>query len=380
MLYDILSPLIFFASLGGILLIIGRVVIRIRREQVMASLRSAAAPSIASPGVSLWQPAGREVTQLLKPTQKSVHAMRSRFAFILHMLRQTKETLTGWWARWQSHRRADSARPGAMPSTTTASPTAPPAAPIVAPPATRGQRERLAFWRRWRPAGAAVTVPRPAKPADNALPVTEARHAAETPRTEEQPPAAQAPEPAPVTLVKTPAGVVASVAQSRSFTKSLLRRVQAQRVSKEPPELQSAAAELAAQHFQAAEDVLVPYIVKHPKDTAAYVLLGQAAMGREAWEEAMEIFEQVIKWNRRQAGAYAGLGLSAYRAGRFTRALQALQRAQDADPANREVLNALLSIAEKMDNPALQHSIREKIVQLKEASNSPQDVHHGVSV
>ena len=125
--------------------------------------------------------------------------------------------------------------------------------------------------------------------------------------------------------------------------------------------LEQAREALSAHEYQHAEDILVEYIVKHTKDTNAYMLLGEAAVGREDWQEAAEIFEQVITWNPDQPRAYALLGLSACRAGRYSKALQALQRAHEADPEDVNILTDLLSIARKMDNPALQKSISEKI-------------------
>ena len=113
--------------------------------------------------------------------------------------------------------------------------------------------------------------------------------------------------------------------------------------------------------YEKAEDILVSYILKHTKDTDAYMALGQIAVARGSWEEAMEIFDQVVSWNPNCPGAYAGLGTSSYRAGKYSRAILALQRAHEADPENIDVLNNLLSIAQKMDNRALQHSIQTKL-------------------
>lgn len=380
MLYDILSPLIFFASLGGILLIIGRVVIRIRREQLSTNIRSVAAhtPSALS---SSWQMGGGEVTQLLKPTQKSVHALRSRFALFGHMVRQTKDTAVTWRTR---RREAKAAKVAVQAMKAAEIVLVTPPVPlvqteveqsgVVAQPRRRWQG--LSDWRERRASrkvAAAETV------AQQVSADVEKNVTAETVVPPLTPVVVPVITPSVSADVSPAAAIVppAPVADSRGFASTLIKRVQAKRAnSKQPDALQSAEAELSQQHYQVAEDMLVPYIVKHPKDTAAYMLLGKAAMGREAWSEAMEIFEQVIKWNRKQVGAYTGLGIAAYHAGKFTRALQALQRAQDSDPISREVLDCLMSIAEKMDNPALQHSIREKIEQLEaeaSANNVPEN-------
>ncbi len=379
MLYDILSPLIFFASLGGILLIIGRVVIRIRREQLSTNIRSVAAhtPSALS---SSWQMGGGEVTQLLKPTQKSVHALRSRFALFGHMIRQTKDSVVTWWTRRRDAKTAKvaaqaiaAAEPVPVTSSAPLLRTDVEQSGVVAQPRRRWQG--ISNWRERRASRKIAAAEMVAQPA-----ASDVAKIATTETTVRSVAPVVVPVITPsVSVSDSPAAVVppAPVADSRGFASSLIKRVQAKRAnSKQPDALQSAEEELLQQHYQVAEDMLVPYIVKHPKDTAAYMLLGKAAMGREAWSEAMEIFEQVIKWNRKQVGAYTGLGLAAYHAGKFTRALQALQRAQDSDPISREVLDCLMSIAEKMDNPALQHSIREKIEQLEaeaSANNVPEN-------
>ncbi len=377
MLYDILSPLIFFISLGGIILIVGRVVIRMRRSELQTNIKSSVAAG-PSPVSTMWQPGSRDVAQLLKPTQKSVHALRSRFGLLLHAVSQTRTGIRAWRvARAEQKARQQAEKEKAAAQTTAVSPVAPAvpsreATGIVVQP-TPSQLSRLKFWQR---STTPESIVKAAPTLVSSQPQREVNRRRTSPNvsipsgtvvtsqamTSLPKPVAVAPTPKAQALVSKPAEapITATAATDRHFARSLLRRVQGKQ-HPAPAMLQAAAEQLHEQHFQAAEDMLIPYIVKHPKDTAAYMLLGQAALGREAWEEAMEIFEQIIKWNRKQAGAYAGLGQAAYRAGRFTRAIEALQRAHDADPLNRLVLEQLLSIAKKMDNPALQHSIRTKL-------------------
>ena len=81
----------------------------------------------------------------------------------------------------------------------------------------------------------------------------------------------------------------------------------------------------------------------------------------------MEIFEQVVAINPRVRGGFAALGRAAYGAGKFTRAIEALQRAHDAQPQDREVLKQLLRIARRMDNVPMQKSLREELRALKTA-------------
>jgi tetratricopeptide (TPR) repeat protein len=132
-----------------------------------------------------------------------------------------------------------------------------------------------------------------------------------------------------------------------------------------PSLLQRAQEALAAHNADKAESILVPHLAKHPRDTAAYMLLGEAAVARRNWREAMEIFEQVVVINPRTKGAYAALGRAAYEAGKFTRAIEALQRAHDAQPQDRKVLKQLLRIARRMDNVPMQHSLQEELRALK---------------
>lgn len=140
---------------------------------------------------------------------------------------------------------------------------------------------------------------------------------------------------------------------------------------KKLPALQRAQQALQAKEYQHAEDILVDYIIHHTKDTKAYMLLGKVATARTDWPEAMEIFEQVVNLRPQEPGAQAGLGLAAYNCGRYSLALQALQRAHEADPTNLVVLNDLLAIAKKLDNPALQRSIQTELSKIAGSKSIP---------
>lgn len=134
---------------------------------------------------------------------------------------------------------------------------------------------------------------------------------------------------------------------------------------KEETPLEKAANEIANQHFDAAEDILVPYIMKHASDAKAYVLLGNAAIGRQSWDEAMEIFQQVIKIDDSICDAYAQLGHAALNAGRFTQAIEALQHARNLDATNIKVREELLFIAQRMDNKVVEKGVAEELAELK---------------
>lgn len=334
MLYDIVSPVIFFLSLGGIILITSRVVIRIRRQQFAADLHSPTATPATSTSVFGVQ-STEAVSSFIQPSKKSVRVIGSR----LDLFRQRIYDNVGAARAWRQQRRE------AKTSITEAK-----AAAQVTSPQSRLSH---AFQNLKE------------LPARLRQKVTARRQEAN--RLVIQTPAAPAVAPATFTLkrvLKEEPSAPAVSPPSRpldSHRHSLVRRTHPAETL--APKAKAYAA-LSAQQYDKVEDVMVPYIVKHPKDTEAYMLLGKAALGRQAWSEAIEIFEQVVSWNEQENGAYAGLGTAAYRAGKFTRALQALQRAHDANPRDRAVLEHLLAIAQKLDNHGLLHSLQEKIDQL----------------
>lgn len=135
---------------------------------------------------------------------------------------------------------------------------------------------------------------------------------------------------------------------------------------KEETILEKAERMIEGNNFDEAEDVLVPYIMKHASDTKAYMLLGAASMGKGSWEEAMEIFQQVLKINNEESQAHAQLGHAALQAGKFTVAIQALQRARDNDPENISIREDLLFIARRMDNKVVVRGLLEELEALKQ--------------
>lgn len=128
--------------------------------------------------------------------------------------------------------------------------------------------------------------------------------------------------------------------------------------------VQAAEQALSEKKLSQAEDILVPYLAKHPKNTVAYLLLSEIAVARGQWDETMEILEQVIQLDAATPGAYAKLGEAALAAGHVTRALEALQRAHDADPKDLSVLKNLFKIAQRRDDRVLQKSVVHKMIML----------------
>jgi hypothetical protein len=141
--------------------------------------------------------------------------------------------------------------------------------------------------------------------------------------------------------------------QKRGIMSQMMQR------TKEETLLEKAERIIGENKFDEAEDMLVPHIMKHAGDTRAYMLLGEASM-------AMEIFQQVVKMNNEESEAYAKLGHSALQAGNYTVAIQALQRARDNDPENISIREDLLFIARRMDNKVMVRGVTEELVALKE--------------
>ena len=138
-----------------------------------------------------------------------------------------------------------------------------------------------------------------------------------------------------------------------------------------PTIIQSAQDAVAEGQFDKAEEILIPHLMKHPKDTKAYMVLGTIAIENQNWDEAIQIFEQIIKINPEEPDAQAGLGYSAMQNGRYSISLRALQRAHESDPQNIKILEQLLNIAKRLDNKIVQKSVLSQLIEL-EHKNSEQ--------
>lgn len=343
MLYDIIPPTVFVLSLGGVIVILSRVIVRMQRAEVSASVQSAATTRTSH-------------QRLFSPSRRGVQAVTSRAVLARQFVQQLGSRASH--VRTSARKKVNEWRPGweVTPAVATTAPGSVSVGSrlgalfsIVRSRAHHGVTAARS-WRRERTQIDTSEVV-PAVPA-TIMPIMSRR----VTTTANDSPAATA------TQVVTPR---ASQAQTTHVGGITLKRQRQRKVVQKESAIIQARAALDHAAYDQAEDILVPYIVTHTRDTAAYMLLGEAAAGRHDWSEAMEIFEQVVNWNPRQTGVWAGLGTAAYRAGNYTRALQALQRAHESDPTNETILTDLLSIARKMDNPALQHSITEKIQALQ---------------
>lgn len=410
-LFDVVPPALFFLSIGGIVAIVARAVARMRQAAYSSSLKSA----VQAPEM----PAGKrrisgEAVSLLKPSQKSVQAIGNRFSVIRAAVTSSftgaaarvgsgRQYLGGRVRAWRENRqlrRAEKHQEGkgnlnvseSLPTAEAVTPmatddTAISDEVIIRPPEPRG-------WQRLRSSlgGALAARGEQLRSAQQAAATRLKRsprgfvpredEAVLTSRSDDagQSQLTQAPKGEPdtmlaafdtkagtaairTTLVTAPVSKVAARAEQRieqPEKKRLLVR------KKKMSVLEEARLALAEADYGRAEDILVNHIVEHTKDTGAYLLLGKAAMGRQAWTEAIEIYEQVMAWNENQKGVWADMGHAAYCAGKYTKALPALQRAADEDPTNMQVLEDLMKIARNMDNPALQHAIQEKQARLTE--------------
>lgn len=324
MLYDFLPPLVFFASLGGVILVVSRVIVRIRRVQMHHSIESAAQPTAGR-----YSPRAEDLARIIGPSKKSVLIIRNRLLLAGQVI---KNALARLLISVQQHRQAlfqrvtdrprydVRARVGVLRATT-----------------RRALSSVKNTTQRWR-------LPRPA-----AVP-----EAPPTPRT------------APKLTIVQHQIPAADVAYETDSSPPDGGRVTHKQSSRQPvPALKRARQALETAQFKRAEKILVPYIVKHPKNTRAYMMLAETAVARGNWSEALEIYEQVASLAPRLEGIYAALGKAAFQAGKFTRAIEALQRAHNDNSQDTSVIKLLLKIARRMDNTPLQRSLRGELRTLK---------------
>ncbi len=287
MLYDVLPPLVFFTSLGGAILVVSRVMIRVRRQKFAAAARA---------------PRARNLAILLRPSQKSVHEIKDRLALVRHTIYDSVAKV-----RSELRRRRKQLRR---------------AIPHISLPAVKLASRAL----------------QKKQPEDQFKPRLHVVETKPIKRTE--------PTPQPT-------------------KKSGLKKLFPNKKSVVTP-LEQARRALAANRCHHVETILVPYIIKHPKATPAYILLGKAALRQGAWEEAVEVFEQVVNLKPTAKGGYTLLGYASYKAGKFTKAIEALQKAHDADPLNTTIIKRLLKIARRLDNVPLQRSLLEELTSLEQ--------------
>lgn len=277
MLYDLIPPAIFFVSLASIIVVVGRIVGRLKRQALSAAIQTEGGKASSSP--TLFHSRAGKIT-----------LVKSRLSALAGSVAESLRSLKPALARLRPARRVSSPNP----------------------------------------VSAAVKPSRPA-------PAVKLR------RVETAP---QEPEPS---RVETTAQRLQALVRTKRATTS---------------PVQTAQAALLSGNVTGAEDILIPYIAKHPHNTTAYVLLADVALARAAWDEAVEILEQVIQLDAATPSAYAKLGEAALKGGHMTRALEALQRAHDAEPTNVNILKNLFTIAQRRDDRVLQKTVLQKMIVL----------------
>lgn len=398
MLYNVLPPLIFFMSLGGIIIVISRVVLRLRQQQLATDLQSHVT-RVSRTRLNKVQ----DLAGLLAPNQISVHSFKNRLSFLVHNIKNTWHKSRQDVTEWRTKRaQAKTVKKQPLVSSAPAKSPKPNAGlAAITPPNSFVRNKLSAIANRVKqvrlPSTAKITERTTAKlrtakdklvslsahpslqrssksltkhqdieeiladPSDSSVP-DKAKQSPVLRIVNTDEPSAAKPAPSPV-MAKMGQPVKAS-SLSQLFKKEL----------KKSP-LQEAAEALEQLQTKRAEDLLVPYIVKHPKDTDAYMMLGRAAISRHAWNEATEIFEQVIKLKPETEGCYAALGQAALEAGNLTKAIETLQRAHDQNPQNVFVIKCLLQIARRMDNRPMQQSLNLELQQLEQSTvPDPQSV------
>ncbi len=354
MLYDVLPPLLLFVSFGGIIVVVSRVVLRMRNQQFSEEIQAE---------VDSTKPIHEE--SLLGPRQAGVMLMGNR---LKHMAMSTKSGVAGAFGAAgravTSLRTRRQERKQEKQDLATASEEASVAGQVQMP--ETGLRDRIAVLAQRGKEGLSSLQQEIASRVPDPKTVGERFASVKNRVTTRRPVAVEeevAPKSSPVIrLVRhNPAEEQPKEEkQKQGIMSQILKR------EKEVGAIAQAEAAIANKNFDAAEDVLVPHIMKHAGDTKAYMLLGKSAIGKEAWDEAMEIFQQVIKLDDTLVEAYANLGHAALNAGKFTLAIQSLQHARDMDASNVQIREELLFIARRMDNKVVEKGVLEELALLKE--------------
>lgn len=386
MLYNIVPPIIFFAAFGGIIVLVSRVVMRTRRQELSQTMHMQTRSSSSATAANLLNP-GRGGVELLK----------NRVSAAANNVRQSIVGAKTYWQTRQERKAeqqalAEMLEEHAVPMNSEQ--------PSQAEPAGRsgGINIPVASWRE-KTAGllkrttenvrqAAQSVRGIAKfkirqPKTTSLELHEPTDAGNTVPTKHVAAAVPATAAPQIRIIRVespvsksektaqPGADKAVSANAKPAEISPQGRFVARLKKAEPPKpstLESAQKALNAGEYEQAEELLVPYIVDHARDCRAYILLGKVAAARGSWEEAMEIFEQAVRLEPDKADTQAGLGHAALQQGKFTIALRALQRAHTCNPTDIGILHEILDIARRLDNKILQKSTLEQLVELK-----PQD-------
>ncbi|MEK7499073.1 MAG: hypothetical protein AAB649_00515, partial [Patescibacteria group bacterium] len=325
MLYDVLPPLLLFISFGGIIIVFSRVILRMRHVQFSEDIQAQVNSKI---------PIHEE--SLLKPDASGVTLVKNRLGNMLQVAGSSVASMRA--------RRKEAKQLKAEHSSTVQMPEV-------------GLQDKLSVLAQKGREGLSSLQ----KEIANRIPDMQTIRERIPRRKETQVEPLPTPKSSPAirlvrhTGVEEQASATQEPSQKAGIMSQLLKR------DKEKSVLDQAAEALANNDFEAAEDILIPHIMKHSGDTKAYMLLGKAAIGKESWDEAMEIFQQVIKIDKGLVDAYSDLGHAALNAGKFTLAIQSLQHARDMDASNIRIREELLFIARRMDNKVVEKGVLEEL-------------------
>ncbi|MDA1169029.1 MAG: tetratricopeptide repeat protein [bacterium] len=335
MLYDVLPPLLLFISFGGIIIVFSRVILRMRHVQFSEDIQAEVDSKI---------PIHEE--SLLRPDQHGVTLVKNRLG---HMLRSVGSSIVSMKSRRQEAKQKKAVEIIAVKSS------------LVQMPEVGLQDKLLLLAQRGREGLSSLQ-----KEIANRIPDMQAIRERMPRIKETKEEVLPVPKSSPAIRLVRHTGVeeqsTATVkpSQKAGIMSQLLKK------DKEKTTLEQATEALGKNDFERVEDILIPHIMKHSSDTKAYMLLGKAAIGKESWDEAMEIFQQVIKIDKEMVDAFADLGHAALNAGRFTLAIQSLQHARDMDSKNIRIREELLFIARRMDNKVVEKGVLEELEELKE--------------
>lgn len=392
MLYNVLPPLIFFVSLGGTILVVSRVVLRVRRDQMSAELQSHVTQVSKSRLNKVQDLAG-----ILAPNQISVHSFKNRMSFLSHNIKKASARFVLDIKDWRTpHRAARTARKHESKANKILMKSDKKAnkkkeqveaqnssSDIVIPPSSRlkDSLKKIIIQAKGIKAKSQTTLKKYTTEVADTIKEQQnkPKNKPKTKEPIEKKISTQLENPVATHGEKSP--VIRKINIGETEIKEQ-KKVEAQTKTKEQNKtaplskffkkeqkkdvLEQAKNALADAQIQKVEDILVPYIIKHPKNTSAYMMLGKAAISRKDWTEATEIFEQVTRIKPETKGCYAALGQAAYKSGNLTKAIEALQHAHNQSPKNTQVIKRLIKIANHLDNQPMKKSLTEELKLLEQ--------------
>ncbi len=383
MLYDIMPPIIFFAAFGGIIVLVSRVVMRTRREEITETIHMEARNNVSVMPENLLNP-GRGGVELLKNRVSAATSnIRESFAGAKTYL-QTRKEQKEQQEILADMRNEEEQKAEVITEARSEEPVGQSESFIggINIPAASWREKTSMLLKRTTGSlkqaassvrGAAKLNLRQSKTTPVELTQTPERGSLVSTTSVPAAPVAAAPQiriirvESPVSKNEKASSSPALKSPETSPQGRFIARLKKAEAPK-PSTLESAQRALDAGKYEQAEELLVPYIIDHARDCRAYILLGKVAEAKGSWEEAMEIYQQAVRLEPDKADTQAGLGHAALQQGKFTIALRALQRAHTCNPTDIGVLHELLDIARRLDNKVLQKSTLEQLVELE-----PQD-------